>query len=65
MRKTRGKAMLRREDRIALLRIAADAGTPEFLLVETAQRMEAYVTGKPLPAQHVEMRDTPLNEHRH
>lgn len=58
--------MMRREDRIRLLQIAADAGTPEFALIEAAQRLEAYVTGKPLPAAwHDTMRDNPQTEQRH
>lgn len=47
--------MLRREERMRLLEIAAEAGAPEFLLVESAQRMEAYVLDKPLPPTTVEV----------
>jgi len=40
---------LRRGDRLQLLQLAAEAGAPDFLLIETAQRLEAYVLGKPIP----------------
>lgn len=40
--------MLRREEKIRLLEIAAEAGAPEFALVEAASRMEAWILGHPV-----------------
>lgn len=48
-RRPKKELPLRRGDRLQLLQLAAESGAPDFLLVETAQRFEAYVLGKPIP----------------